>query len=579
MIDDKHLQSMDDDGFADEREDNGAFRLESMEQYPNASPFAIEEGSEISEESDSVKLPPATIAAIKSDLETSRRRKAKPDTLELSLDRLRKVLHSTTEEVAEFTIQNDLLSIETTGFRASDTDEEFASVERPSLTQRKTKIKAMDAPVWDDANPANTTAKSSRSSSTSGKRKRNVTPVPWIPIAAGVTGVSVIVGAYFFFAAKKANEETAAVTSVKSPDRVNTLPSPSQNRTAGSSGETSASVDGKVAQSPSAPDSVATIVSQPVAPVAPAASPVTSLADRARDVPTANSHPDDSVTVSHASPKPGTISSSKSGSSKPSSSQTSLLSSTQSKPAQAQPGHTLTVDARKRPSSAPPGNVPAPIASRAMKEPERRTPASAPQSKSESPSSWTSTPSRSESRTTKSTNSAVPAVGTSPSAASTKRITEQVLSRNDNPPSAKSSGTAISVTSKSPNSKSNTKSTTTTNTSTNTSANPSDRAASATAKPFVQSTFTAIGSISVRNATTTNPRFSIQVHSTAYKVDADRWLERLRQRRVPEGYVTEQLVRGRVVYNVRFGSFRSKADAEAAMQKASLPMASVCRVQ
>ncbi|MFM8437174.1 MAG: hypothetical protein ACKOAX_01760, partial [Candidatus Kapaibacterium sp.] len=271
-------------------------------------------------------------------------RKAKPDTLELSLDRLRKVLHSTTEEVAEFTIQNDLLSIETTGFRASDTDEEFASAERPSLTQRKTKIKAMDAPVWDDANPANTTAKSSRSSSTSVKRKRNVTPVPWIPIAAGVTGVSVIVGAYFFFAAKKANEETAAITSAKTPDRVNTLPSSSQNGTAGSSGETSASVDGKVAQPPSAPDTVATIVPQPVAP---ATSPVTSSADRARDVPTANSHPDASVTVSHASPKPGTISSSKSGSSKPSSSQTSLLSSTQSKPAQAQPGHTPTVDARK----------------------------------------------------------------------------------------------------------------------------------------------------------------------------------------------------------------------------------------
>ncbi|MFM8179968.1 MAG: hypothetical protein ACKOAG_12420, partial [Candidatus Kapaibacterium sp.] len=66
MIDEKDLHSMDDDGFADEREDNGAFRLESMEQYPDASPFAIEEGSEVSEESDSVKLPPATIAAIKS---------------------------------------------------------------------------------------------------------------------------------------------------------------------------------------------------------------------------------------------------------------------------------------------------------------------------------------------------------------------------------------------------------------------------------------------------------------------------------------------------------------------------------
>lgn len=57
--------------------------------------------------------------------------------------------------------------------------------------------------------------------------------------------------------------------------------------------------------------------------------------------------------------------------------------------------------------------------------------------------------------------------------------------------------------------------------------------------------------------------YTVQVYSTPSKDDAEEWLDKLRTKRVPGGFVSNQTVRGQTWYRVRFGNFGSREEAEA----------------
>lgn len=56
----------------------------------------------------------------------------------------------------------------------------------------------------------------------------------------------------------------------------------------------------------------------------------------------------------------------------------------------------------------------------------------------------------------------------------------------------------------------------------------------------------------------------VQVFSSPSRDDADEWLQTLREKRVQDGYIVEQQLRGQPWYRVRFGQFSTREDAEAA---------------
>lgn len=56
----------------------------------------------------------------------------------------------------------------------------------------------------------------------------------------------------------------------------------------------------------------------------------------------------------------------------------------------------------------------------------------------------------------------------------------------------------------------------------------------------------------------------VQVFSSPSRDDADEWLQTLREKRVQDGYIVEQQLRGQPWYRVRFGQFSTKEAAEAA---------------
>lgn len=56
--------------------------------------------------------------------------------------------------------------------------------------------------------------------------------------------------------------------------------------------------------------------------------------------------------------------------------------------------------------------------------------------------------------------------------------------------------------------------------------------------------------------------YVVQVFSSPSRDDADEWLQSLRQKNIPGGYITEQKIKGESWYRVRFGEFATRDAAE-----------------
>lgn len=56
--------------------------------------------------------------------------------------------------------------------------------------------------------------------------------------------------------------------------------------------------------------------------------------------------------------------------------------------------------------------------------------------------------------------------------------------------------------------------------------------------------------------------YVIQVYASPSADDADEWIEQLRKRKITDGFITSQLVRGQTWYRVRFGKFSTREEAE-----------------
>ncbi len=65
-------------------------------------------------------------------------------------------------------------------------------------------------------------------------------------------------------------------------------------------------------------------------------------------------------------------------------------------------------------------------------------------------------------------------------------------------------------------------------------------------------------------ASTANALWVVQVFSSPSRDDADEWLQTLREKRVQDGYIVEQTLRGQPWFRVRFGQFPTREGAEAA---------------
>lgn len=61
--------------------------------------------------------------------------------------------------------------------------------------------------------------------------------------------------------------------------------------------------------------------------------------------------------------------------------------------------------------------------------------------------------------------------------------------------------------------------------------------------------------------------FTVQIYSSPSKEDAESWLGQLKARQVPDATITEQEIKGRTWYRVRFGKFETKEDARSSALK------------
>lgn len=86
-------------------------------------------------------------------------------------------------------------------------------------------------------------------------------------------------------------------------------------------------------------------------------------------------------------------------------------------------------------------------------------------------------------------------------------------------------------------------------------------------------------SASTSHNQTVQPVFMVQVYSSPSKDDATERLERLRSRNAANISMSEQLIRGKTWYRVRFGSFASRDEAEAAAKQFGLAQCWIDRVR
>lgn len=75
----------------------------------------------------------------------------------------------------------------------------------------------------------------------------------------------------------------------------------------------------------------------------------------------------------------------------------------------------------------------------------------------------------------------------------------------------------------------------------------------------------------VSSKTTRVPEYALKVHSSYSKVDAYSKAEQLRKEGIENVTVTEQKIRDRTLYNVRYGKFSTLNEAESASQRTTLP--------
>jgi len=76
---------------------------------------------------------------------------------------------------------------------------------------------------------------------------------------------------------------------------------------------------------------------------------------------------------------------------------------------------------------------------------------------------------------------------------------------------------------------------------------------------------------SVSSKHTKSPEFALKVHSSFSKIDAYKKAEQLRNEGVSNVTVSEQKIRDRTIYNVRYGKFSTLDEATTASQKTSIP--------
>lgn len=79
--------------------------------------------------------------------------------------------------------------------------------------------------------------------------------------------------------------------------------------------------------------------------------------------------------------------------------------------------------------------------------------------------------------------------------------------------------------------------------------------------------------------TKAKPLYVVQVFSSPSKDDAEEWLQSLRDKKVNDGYITEQQIKGQPWYRVRFGQFERKEDAEAAAMNMGFSQPWVARIR
>lgn len=80
-------------------------------------------------------------------------------------------------------------------------------------------------------------------------------------------------------------------------------------------------------------------------------------------------------------------------------------------------------------------------------------------------------------------------------------------------------------------------------------------------------------------STKAKPLFVVQVFSSPSKDDAEEWLQSLREKKVNDGYITEQQIKGQPWYRVRFGQYERREEAEAAAMNMGFTQPWVARIR
>jgi len=79
--------------------------------------------------------------------------------------------------------------------------------------------------------------------------------------------------------------------------------------------------------------------------------------------------------------------------------------------------------------------------------------------------------------------------------------------------------------------------------------------------------------------TKAKPLYVVQVFSSPSKDDAEEWLQSLREKKVNDGYITEQQIKGQPWYRVRFGQYEKREDAESAAMNMGFTQPWVARIR
>ncbi|MFN4769834.1 MAG: SPOR domain-containing protein [Candidatus Kapaibacterium sp.] len=551
MIDEKDLDSpTDNDGFADESSDNGAFRLESLERYPDAVPFEFDDEADepAGNSDDSTQLPPATLAAIKSDLDKGRRRKAKPDTLALSLDRLRKVLHTTSPEVAEFTLESDPLLVDPLAGKPEISSTDITISERPVITERKPVKPSDDGSSLDldagDSSQASTKAdKSSKKASSSSakdssKKKRRALPV--IPIIIGVGFLVASVGGYLAYRAisTKPGQVSGGNGSAESTaTKKNGISDPTMaektatEKTVAEEAPAEASAESRLETSTQSETLAQDAVQSPAQPDA------TGQSETSHQV-APSSRSSEQTSTSSVSSKQTSTHNIRAGAAAPtgsSGSHSTAHGAESVRQAIAQHSHQTSKQIAKQTEHT----VLRPKVS-APKDQHKHNSGTTGSAHASAHESAHATPVASVSK--KTTSATLPAAKTSPR--------ESSKAANSTPTEHSTSALSVAKSESGVNQK----------TSSRVDIIPAPH-------------------MNLKSVNRSMAQFSVHVFSTFYRQDAERRLQLLQGRSISGGYITEQQVRGRTVYNVRFGIFRTKEDAEAALIRHAVSGGSICRLR